>query len=573
MGADATLVNAAFREAKSKAMSDVIDMSPLHQSTMAISNRNLLMLTNTLKEFKAEKEKARQAKSRRANKVAEKGDKLWEKLYEQEETLPNKFVVAIEDELERLQEELETVNTVGGGDTKENRRARARINGEVERVRNQAVNARKNLQIIANNVKKQGSLLERGISDDVLAASDVMLDFDNYDSLPNVDVKFINAKLTLTASNYYSDATSSWGDAISMTPQELSEALKVKDVTFDTDYLKTNEKFFDIGKQDYVDGNGMSFNKDREKGRFESNIQTEKDFSNAALRPVDAINQPSFVDALEDNLGISVALLDEMFYDDNGERVNIGNVFSELDKQGNKDGIIDIKDSMNLSGEALESFKRNHKAMIDALVNVNNPAFDINISKKLLSEYYVSFHEQAYEQGYEAKRLSALGKDKTGSTVLGGQWKEYAEQDYILDQARKGNVSIQDWDGNTWFPIGDGTYTNNQKGEKEIILPIGELLRGRYFGLSYRMGTKYPGVWPDTQMNFKTPPAIIEKEDDKITSVEDEEVENVRLPFDIASTPVKKINGVWHIQVGILGNKTWKKATKKQIKKINKQYK
>jgi len=61
----------------------------------------------------------------------------------------------------------------------------------------------------------------------------------------------------------------------------------------------------------------------------------------------------------------------------------------------------------------------------------------------------------------------------------------------------------------------------------------------------------------------------------KAVTIKNNVVKEIRLPWDVVASAVKKINGTWHVseKVGYSGKIKWVKATQKQINKINKSYK
>ena len=118
MAADSTLVSAAFREAGSRR--GVIDQSALYQQSRRMGQQALGLVVGAIKKLDDKKEKQKLGAEQQLKGFDRIANNNLRKLYAQEETLPNKIVFAIEEEVKRLQTEFEDVNTYGDNDTSEN---------------------------------------------------------------------------------------------------------------------------------------------------------------------------------------------------------------------------------------------------------------------------------------------------------------------------------------------------------------------------------------------------------------------------------------------------------------------
>ena len=262
------------------------------------------------------------------------------------------------------------------------------------------------------------------IDENNIAPMQSMLDLKGMDKNDNVSVAYVDGKLTFSAKNYYSDASSTWGDEVSMNSEQMFEALPSKDLANDERILKDNKTFSLQGTTDakngqpnYFDEDGVTFGE--EKANFVGQIKNEKQFQDIASRRMEGINAPSFTQALRSRIDIQLSVLDNMFYDENGQRVDLGSVFAGLDKDNS--GFINQDDLAGLTGEDLEAFKNNHEQMLDALTNINNPAFDMETSKDLLGDYYTNLKKQAYDVTYN-KQIKSQDTDAT--------WKQLGFSDY-----------------------------------------------------------------------------------------------------------------------------------------------
>lgn len=436
MAADTTLVKAAFQESISGAGADVPNLKPLYESNVKIGKDYLGIVTGAIDAFKKDEEALRIGKDNQLKGFKNIVRKGREKLAAGE-TMPQKVLDAMDRKIKELQDEFEAVNTYGKGDTAENEKARIRINARLQKVINQAVKNREIFLKIGDSIDNWN---HGEIDDDIIAPQEKMMDLDNIDNDPDTYTYFNeNDKLVYSTKNYYSMGTpgtegyEKWGDEVSYTLEQMWENIGQKNVGADADI---------VGQVDTVEKRGIlhgkdpseeyNFNYDLEKRDFLSIIPTEEDFKNISRRPIDGLTDFSFRDGLIDNLAISFDVLDNMFYDDNGVRVNIGEAFKDLDLVS--DGIINAEDfaaAQNLPPEALEIFKANKREFLDALTDISHPAFNFERSKNLMGDYFTSIKKQAYDAGFrvygvipgEEKPVNL--KDIKGQTLVGNDGRLY----------------------------------------------------------------------------------------------------------------------------------------------------
>ena len=406
MGADSTLVNAAFKEAASRAGAKVPDLKPLYDSTVDIGKNAFQRITDAIKARDTRNEKIRLGKESQLKRFKNVMERNYQSLFENEETMPQKVVDAIDERIRELQDEFEAVNTYGKNDTVENERARMRINGELKRVINEAVNARATFGVLRNTIE---SWNHEEISPDIIAPQTMMMDLDNIDANDNVMVGFSDkGRLAFTAKNYYGDATSVWGDEVTYTIAQMKENIPTKDTTVDGEILLGNQKAKDKGNKDGQGDGAIDFDFEVEKSNLLIDIKTDEDFQNISRRRLEGFESTlSFKEALEKNIDIPIAVLNNMFVNIDGEMMDVGSVFAELDKSGpdgTPDGVINAEDSVGLEGKDLEAFVANYDNLIDVLTNKDNDAFDLARSKSLLGDYYTDLRKQEYEKGFKYHR-------------------------------------------------------------------------------------------------------------------------------------------------------------------------
>ena len=331
-----------------------------------------------------------------------------------------------------------------------------------------------------------------------------MMDLDNIDTNDNVTVDFnAEGRLAFTAQNFYGDTTSTWGKdglqgalgAVTYTISQMEENIPLKNTEADGNMLTGNQKAKDKGRSDgFNDDGGIDFDFEVEKSNLLIDIKTDDDFQNISRRRLEGFEStPSFKEALEKNIDIPIAVLENMFINADGEMMDIGSVFAELDRSG--DGIINAKDSAGLEGKDLEAFIANHDAMIDVLTNKDNDAFDLARSKSLLGDYYTDLRRQEYEKGFKYERSRKplrAGEAWEGSykslPILGSN--EYADYDtgvLMLESMRdaekgnktyfglKGDFFTYDPDTKLWSTSPDNVRWDFEKGATttQLIVKLG----------------------------------------------------------------------------------------------------
>ena len=125
--ADATLVQAAFREGQTRAGADVPNLKPLYEHQAKIGKQYAGIVTGMVDQINLQKKQEEAAKAKRLKPFKDIADQAFQTLYSQDEPMPDKVIQAVTAEVERLQDEFEKVNTEGKGDTKENEIARMMI--------------------------------------------------------------------------------------------------------------------------------------------------------------------------------------------------------------------------------------------------------------------------------------------------------------------------------------------------------------------------------------------------------------------------------------------------------------
>tara|TARA_R100000951_G_scaffold56405_1_gene47381 strand:- start:128 stop:1981 length:1854 start_codon:yes stop_codon:yes gene_type:complete len=535
MAADNTLVQASFKEAISRAGADVLNQKPLYDSVNTIGKSVFDVANLFMTGYAKEKETQRIGKDKQMAGFQTQADELIAGLYAQDEPLPDAFIMAFRDKITSLQDEFEDYNTIGKGDTQENSMARARIMGELTRVKNQAINFRTKTQIFLEGFKDVNKGLVNGKD---IAGQQQALDFNNYGgenglvATGKVKVIYGDNGIEITSKDYEKVVTGGFGALTDGDNEGFQRKETVGGETVVTleslnknfppinkeHHAKILEDFNTILKQGTGDGKlgEKNYNEEIQLNRLIKSVSDPKNFKNVVSSSIEGVSDISFKESLQSNLQIPVAVLDNMFYDENGERVDVGFAFKDLDRVGD-DGVINEKDKEGLSGYELDMFNNNVDALIDALTNVDNKAFDINLSSKMLGEYLNQNTKKRYDYNYDLAVKAGINNGATGSQIIYGNAnigeKSFVLQDDILDKAMK-NETIYNWGGERFDPDPENPGNYIQEGT-DVSKPIDGLLRGKHFGMNERINSRkleYPTGLPNVNTE------VVEEEVPLITS-------------------------------------------------------
>ena len=450
MAADSTLVNAAFKLGQTEAGANVPNMAPLMQAQVGISAGFTKMARDAMGNHQKKKEIQRVGKAKQLSGFEKVFSDTLTKLYEQEEPLPDEFIDAVTNRVEKLQEEFELYNTYGKGDTSENNRARARIMGELKRVTNEVINFRGGLEKFA--IDRENGLLNEGeCAESDIASSQQAIDMRNFSknaAAGKVEVGYgEDGKLQITSRNYNYSAgswvedpdnpgkmikagASTWGDDVIVNIESLEKAFPTKNLKQDASYLASFTESGNTGNVDGLKPNPVNnYDRDQRRSEYLDSFKTDKDISNIVSRKIEGVggNNISFKDALLSDINIPLSILDNMFYeavDNDGKpiRVEIGLLFKDLDLDGVEG--INQKDydlAEKIGGDAFRDFETNLDAMIDVITNVENPSFDRTTTAGLLADYLTSMDQEKYNASFDAAVKSKEKTTKTGNYTVNGR--------------------------------------------------------------------------------------------------------------------------------------------------------
>jgi|TARA_R110000822_G_scaffold70254_3_gene170147 hypothetical protein len=511
MGADNSLVRASFSLGASEAAVTTPNMKPLYEANTSNLKKSLGIITGVMDKLKKEEDELMAGKelaSKRLKNVMNVGMK---KIHGLKEPLPQVIVQAIRDDIKRLQEEFETVNTYGKNDTEDNNNARNRIEGELSKIINTATDWRGGIGILAAG---KDSLDLESIDYGDLDPATMALDVENMDknaAAGLLTARIVNGEITLNVSKYSTrtirvplsdpseqfltadsdgmmDQEEKFGVPKDLTMKTLKEQLTIKDVTWDAGEVKVHNEMQKRVKQDFSDGVN-NFDLDEESSQIAGTIKTEDDFKNIAKRNIEGLGLNFKRSLLQSGL-MQREIMGSMFLDGEGKTQEMSAIFDMLDMDG--DGDVDADDNDIVDGDATytagpragttidkELWLKNSRVMLDAITNTKAKGFDLGVSTKLISDYFATMREQKYNEDYnklqEAKNKDEFVEKQTASNTIGGTqgiWSvernEFVKNKYFsqsnLDVKAQltlmdAGKEFRDHLGQKWIQGGDGKFT------------------------------------------------------------------------------------------------------------------
>jgi len=350
------------------------------------------IVTGAIDAFKKDEETLRAGKEKQLAGFKERMNNNYKNIFTEGQNMPQEVINAVDDVVRGLQDEFEAVNTYGKNDTVENERARTRINAELKKVINQAVNARATFGILGQDTKAWNNGAIKG---DVEAMKR-MFNLDAIDKDDNVSVYFDdNLKLTfrvvdhMTRGGFGADGLyqETFGD-VSYNIDQLRKNIPQANLEADGVIFETLTSVETQAKTAGTKGVN-NFSKEEANSIFAKQVQTKEDFTNLAFRRIDDVHEQSFRTNLVENMDVAISTMDATFQ----------GMFKNMDVV--EDGNIDSKDFNSLSETEQAIFKANYKKMIDVLTDVDNDNFNLDRSKNLLAEYFTGFAEQKYNKAYQ----------------------------------------------------------------------------------------------------------------------------------------------------------------------------
>jgi hypothetical protein len=388
MGADSTLVNAAFKESESKYAGEAIDMKPLYDSNAAINTKATNLILGAIDIYSKEQKVKKDGIKAQLDIFNQNAEDANVKYYKNGEPMDQKIINAVQDKIKGLQAEFELVNTFGKNDNAENERARARLNASLK-------------QIVATlNYNRTGLMKLNDSKGDIntgTVKTENLIAFNKVLSGEYNEVGFDESN-NLLYTIYERDGL---GNEVfnngrvskSYTFQQLEKGLPMLDKAAEADAIKLMNANTTLALN-----NGATSKKNDTSNydyqaavdNYSQMINTKQIFSTIANN-TNVDGNPTFKQSLEKNQDLFNDLVSLNAATD---------VLDELD--GQRDGKINDKDVSKLNDEEQKTLLATNIAEVIAiLTDEDHTYFDFDRSKKLLANYKADLGKTAYDYHWQ----------------------------------------------------------------------------------------------------------------------------------------------------------------------------
>jgi hypothetical protein len=382
MGADSTLVNAAFKESESKYAGDVIDMKPLYDSNAAINTKATNLILGAIDIYSKEQKVKKDGIKAQLDIFNQNAEDANVKYYKNGEPMDQKIINAVQDKIKGLQAEFELVNTFGKNDNAENERARARLNASLK-------------QIVATlNYNRTGLMKLNDSKGDIntgTVKTENLIAFNKVLSGEYNEVGFDESNNLL----YTIYDTDNQGQPVSKsyTFQQLEKGLPMLDRAAEADAIKL------MNANTTLALNNGATSKKNDTSNYDyqaavdnySQMITDKQIFSTIANNTNVDGNPTFKQSLEKNQDLFNDLVSLNAATD---------VLDELD--GKRDGKINDKDVSKLNDEEQKTLLATNIAEVIAiLTDEDHTYFDFDRSKKLLANYKADLGKIAYDYHWQ----------------------------------------------------------------------------------------------------------------------------------------------------------------------------
>jgi len=481
MGADATLVNAAFRQAESKYAGDNLDMSGIYKTSMNISGGYQKMVGEVMTGFIQEKEANQAILDGQMDQFNALAEQNLQALYNQDLPMPEGFINFVESKVSELQDRFENVNALSGGDNKEKRRAMRVIMGELNHLSAKSKEVRSLIMELSANSDKinKGRI---GMNPD---AANAIFDLKNWDNNPGFYMSWSDSNdIVFNVSGYNgygTDSADGKGDLVSLTMKQLTDAFPIIDNTWDTEHVTWTQTGTDLGTIHGEQG-VKDYRVNDRRAQFIATLPTKKEVENIISRPIEGFTSYDFESSLLKNIDIPTSILRNMFIDIDGKKVDIGSqIIDTLDIYGSADGgdgVInknDLEASKKLPLDLQEKFNTNVKELIESIVNINHKAYNQERTVDLLADFFVGreasdtrvavngLDMQNYDLAFNNKMKSKRGDDNSKRKFYSKTYTKniYLDEDNVYERSItrvKLGKDVMDTYGRNWKYLGNNVY-------------------------------------------------------------------------------------------------------------------
>jgi hypothetical protein len=490
MGADSTLVNAAFKESQSRYAGDVIDMKPLYDSNAAINTKATNLILGAIDIYSKEQKVKKDGIKAQLDIFNQNAEDANVKYYKNGEPMDQLVINAVQDKIKGLQAEFELVNTFGKNDNAENERARARLNASLK-------------QIVATlNYNRTGLMKLNDSKGDIntgTVKTENLIAFNKVLSGEYDEVGFDESNNLL----YKIYDTDDQGRLVSKsyTFQQLEKGLPMLDKTAEANDIAQQNANTTLALNNGATskkGNKPDYNHKIAADNYMQMINSKQSFATLANN-TNVDGNPTFKQSLEKNQVLFNDLVNLL----PGENVAT-DVLDELD--GKRDGNVGEKAISELNATQQQALLATNIAEVIAiLTDDEHTYFDLDRSKKLLANYKADLGRTAYDYHWQNeydKRYPKPSGGGSGMTYAQALAKQNLET--AVSNINSTYTEILKDDEGDDFDIGkkiaapnkQGTFVMLHKDESGKWLWYGHI-NGNPTGEKWPMGT---GGKPDPKM-------------------------------------------------------------------------
>jgi hypothetical protein len=382
MGADSTLVNAAFKESESKYAGEAIDMKPLYDSNAAINTKATNLILGAIDIYSKEQKVKKDGIKAQLDIFNQNAEDANVKYYKNGEPMDQKIINAVQDKIKGLQAEFELVNTFGKNDNAENERARARLNASLK-------------QIVATlNYNRTGLMKLNDSKGDIntgTVKTENLIAFNKVLSGEYNEVGFDESNNLL----YTIYDTDNQGQPVSKsyTFQQLEKGLPMLDRAAEADAIKLMNANTTLALNNGATSKKNDTSNYDYQAAVDNHLQmiNSKQIFSTIANNTNVDGNPTFKQSLEKNQDLFNDLVSLNAATD---------VLDELD--GKRDGKINDKDVSKLNDEEQKTLLATNIAEVIAiLTDEDHTYFDFDRSKKLLANYKADLGKIAYDYHWQ----------------------------------------------------------------------------------------------------------------------------------------------------------------------------
>jgi len=418
MGADSTLVTAAFKEAQTRAGAEVPNMKPLYDSNRTIGTEPFKAIMGLVEQI-AQKEKLYEAgRVKQFSTFRESVLQMHKSIAEDKNTLSNNHVGVVEQAIRELQDEFEAVNTYGNNDTAENEKARYRIEGKLNKLIKGCVNTRAGFLKIGDLID---SVNVQGTDPTELAAIKLFVESADNDRDARVTRSMGEDGAMIYTATLPDPKNPDKFVTKSMNMDAILTALPMLKPELEAYFIERKSTAMKAARiAGEKTGDQYDFDSEVEKSDILERIKTKEDFQAISARRIGELGPSSFREDLISNPDIQYNVIQSMFVNENGEPNGLEDVFNRLDvaggADGKGDGVIDEKDAAAMETDALKKqFTANLEDIVNAITRIKHKSFDLEISRNLLADYYTEKRKENYDGEYSKAHIQS--NNRKGITI------------------------------------------------------------------------------------------------------------------------------------------------------------